>query len=50
MSPSDDPKPAPIDWRGWLSLAWFVGFGVLYALSILKEKAPAVYARFAGLL
>ena len=36
------------DWRGWLSLAWMVGFGVLYALMILKEKAPGLYARISG--
>jgi hypothetical protein len=34
-----------IDWRGWLSLAWMVGFGVLYVAMILREKAPGLLAR-----
>jgi hypothetical protein len=37
-----------IDWRGWVSLAWMVGFGTLYALMILREKAPGLYARISG--
>ena len=48
MRPSENGPRAEIDWRSWLSLAWMVGFGLLYALMILKEKAPGLYARIAG--
>ena len=33
------------DWRSWLSLAWMVVFGVLYALMIVREKAPGLLSR-----
>jgi hypothetical protein len=33
-----------IDWRGWIALAWMVGFGAVYALMILREKAPGLLA------
>jgi hypothetical protein len=46
-APSPD-EGRNINWRSWLSLAWMVGFGVLYALMILKEKAPELYARISG--
>jgi hypothetical protein len=40
-----DGKSRSIDWRGWLSLAWMIGFGVLYVAMILREKAPGLLAR-----
>jgi hypothetical protein len=45
MSRSDDQARARFDWRGWLSLAWMVGFGALYVAMILREKAPGLLAR-----
>jgi hypothetical protein len=44
----EDAERLPFDWRSWLSLAWMVSFGALYALMILKEKAPGLLARIAG--
>ena len=44
MSPSAD-KTQGFDWRSWLSLAWMTGFGLLYALMIVREKAPGLLAR-----
>ena len=45
MSRSEsDPRP-PIDWRGWISLAWMVGAGLLYLAMIVREKAPGLLAR-----
>lgn len=46
--PRSDADCPEFDWRGWLSLAWMVGFGLLYALMILKEKAPGLLARISG--
>jgi hypothetical protein len=46
--PRSDADGLPFDWRGWLSLAWMVGFGLLYALMILKEKAPGLLTRISG--
>jgi hypothetical protein len=43
--PEGKSKGEAIDWRGWLSLAWMVGFGVLYFAMILREKAPGLLAR-----
>jgi hypothetical protein len=48
MSRSEDSSSATIDLRGWLSLAWMVGFGLLYAAMILREKAPGLLARISG--
>ncbi len=48
MPRSDASRQRPIDWRSWLSLAWMVVFGLLYALMILKEKAPGLFARISG--
>ena len=48
MPRSDGRSSPPIDWRGWFSLAWMVGFGLLYALMILREKAPGLLARLSG--
>jgi hypothetical protein len=48
MPRSDEAARPPIDWRGWLALAWMVGFGALYALMILREKAPGLLARISG--
>jgi hypothetical protein len=43
-----DQAPRPIDWRAWLALIWMLGFGALYALMILREKAPGLLARFSA--
>lgn len=48
MSRSDVEARPAVDWRGWLSLAWMVGFGLLYAAMILREKAPGLLARISG--
>jgi len=48
MSRSDEPRKSD-DWRSWLALAWMVGFGLLYLLMIVREKAPGLLARFPGL-
>lgn len=48
MPRSDGQTSRPVDWRGWLSLVWMVGFGLLYALMILREKAPGLLARLSG--
>jgi hypothetical protein len=50
MPRSDGGERHPFDWRSWLSLAWMVVFGALYALMILREKAPGLLARIAGAL
>jgi hypothetical protein len=31
-----------IDWRGWFALGWAGWFGVLYARTILVERAPGL--------
>ncbi len=48
MRPFDGPEKRPIDWRGWLALAWMIGFGCLYAVMILREKAPGLLARISA--
>ncbi|HEY2155520.1 MAG TPA: hypothetical protein VGH33_07815 [Isosphaeraceae bacterium] len=42
MRRSDEPEGSPIDWRGWMALAWMAGFGLFYALMIVREKAPNI--------
>ncbi|HEV3167163.1 MAG TPA: hypothetical protein VGZ22_24355 [Isosphaeraceae bacterium] len=34
----------PIDWRGWLALAWAVAFGSLYVRMVILERAPGLAA------
>ncbi len=45
---SDEGQTTGPDWRGWLALAWMVAFGFLYAVMILREKAPGLIARISG--
>jgi hypothetical protein len=40
MSRSDAHAGGKIDWRSWLTLAWAVWFGVLYARTVLEGRAP----------
>jgi hypothetical protein len=45
----DDPAPHPrtrIDWRGWLSLAWVLGWGCAYAVMMIQARSPQVLAWF----
>jgi hypothetical protein len=43
--PRSDPS-RPIDWRGWLALAWVVWFGVLYGKMVVERRGPTVRAAF----
>jgi hypothetical protein len=45
MSRSESIPTGKVDWRGWLSLGWMVGFGLLYLAMIVREKAPGLLAR-----
>jgi hypothetical protein len=39
----NSPRPRarrPIDWAGWIALAWALAFGLLYARMIVEQKAP----------
>ncbi len=40
----------PIDWRGWLALAWAAWFGCLYVHMVLEERAPGVLRAIGGLV
>lgn len=42
MPRSEAPDRRPVDWRGWLLLAWALATGTLYARMILEQKAPAL--------
>ena len=45
MRPDPDrPAGVPIDWRGWIALAWAVGVGALYLKMMLERRAPGVLA------
>ncbi len=37
------PKKS-IDWRGWLTLAWVVWFGILYASMIVERRGAKMRA------
>jgi hypothetical protein len=44
-------RPASADWRGWLSLAWVVWFGLLYGRTVVEQrggKLRAAVSRLAG--
>jgi hypothetical protein len=46
------PERKAIDWRSWAALAWALGCGVLYAKSMLEQKAPGALAtilKFVGM-
>jgi hypothetical protein len=45
MSHSESVLKRTVDWRGWLSLMWMLGFGLLYLAMIVREKAPGLIAR-----
>ena len=45
MSRSESIPARTVDWRGWLSLAWMLVFGLLYLAMIVREKAPGLMAR-----
>jgi hypothetical protein len=29
---------SPIDWRGWLALAWAITFGVRYVVMVIESR------------
>lgn len=29
-----------IDWRGWIGVAWAVGWGLAYAVMAIQARAP----------
>jgi hypothetical protein len=35
-----------IDWRGWIALAWVIGWGWAYAAMAFQARAPQVLAWF----
>jgi hypothetical protein len=42
MPRSDERRP--VDWRGWIALAWVVWFGVLYGKMVVESRGGAVLA------
>ncbi|WP_161602311.1 hypothetical protein [Tautonia marina] len=53
MPRSDGPielSSPRIDWRSWLTLAWVIGFGSLYARMVLQERAPGLWDLIRGFL
>jgi hypothetical protein len=44
MPRSEAAARDPIDWRGWVALAWAAWFGLLYGRMVLEERAPTVLA------
>jgi hypothetical protein len=52
MSRSDaDPKTAdrrPVDWRGWIILAWVVWFGLLYGKMVVEQRGGKLKEWIAG--
>ena len=41
-----DPVPAPsrrpIDWRGWIVLAWVIWFGLLYGKMVVEQRGGKI--------
>jgi hypothetical protein len=51
--PLDPPRLRPIDWRGWLMVAWVAWFGWLYARMVLEargQKLLQAWDQLVGLL
>jgi hypothetical protein len=48
MSRSDAEANAEVDWRGWILAAWIVVFGSIYAVMMIRERAPWLFARISG--
>ena len=42
-----DFERKPIDWRGWIALAWVVWFGVLYGRTVIETRGGKFRAAFA---
>jgi hypothetical protein len=36
------PDRSRIDWRGWVALAWALGWGWAYVIMVLQARAPQV--------
>lgn len=51
MPPSDPGARArpPLDWRGWLALAWVLVFGLLYARATVEHRGGKVRAALSRL-
>ncbi len=32
------PQRQPIDWRGWIVLAWVIWFGLLYGKMVIEQR------------
>ena len=43
-------EDGPLDWRGWLILAWVVWFGLLYGKMVVEERGGKVKGWIAGAL
>lgn len=41
MRPSEE-KPAGIDWRGWIAVAWVAWFGLLYGKTVLESRGGMI--------
>jgi hypothetical protein len=37
-------SPTSTDWRGWIALAWVLGWGFAYSLMVVQARAPQVLA------
>lgn len=35
----------PIDWRGWIALAWILFWGAVYVQSVVAPRAASAIAR-----
>jgi hypothetical protein len=47
MNDGPVPRPSPrirADWRGWIALAWVIGWGWAYALMAIQARSPQVLA------
>jgi hypothetical protein len=36
--PRSEPDRRPVDWRGWVILAWVLWFGLLYGKMIVETR------------
>jgi hypothetical protein len=44
ITDAEGGKRTGIDWRGWLALAWAIGWGWAYAMMVLHARAPHALA------
>jgi hypothetical protein len=51
LSDTSSPTRHPIDWRAWVSLAWVLWFGFLYAKMVVEQRGqrlPTAFVRWVG--